>query len=76
MFTDQEIDEAVLAQCDASYRKVALIIVRASKTLGQDGDEFYERVGKRVHSLADDGQLEGTGDLSDWRHSEVRLPRG
>ena len=31
-------------------------------------------VAQRICALVENGQLEAQGDLSRWRHSEVRLP--
>jgi len=31
-------------------------------------------VAARIMALVQDGSLEGRGDLSRWRHGEVRLP--
>lgn len=37
-------------------------------------DELLDGIGERVQALVEAGRLEGAGDLSNWRHSEVRLP--
>jgi hypothetical protein len=33
-----------------------------------------EIIGARIQDLAAQGQIESQGNLSMWRHSEVRLP--
>jgi hypothetical protein len=73
--TDSEIDEAILAVADASWRKVAMIIVKAADRLGTDlpeGDDGYHLVAERITTLVRDGRLTSQGDIKKWRHSEVR----
>jgi len=33
----------------------------------------YEEIAVSIIALCKEGQLESVGDLSNWRHSEVRL---
>lgn len=73
MITDQQIDETILAESAPRFLKVAMVIVRTSKVLGEDSDEFYERIASRIAWLNKRGKLEVDGDLSHWRNSEVRL---
>jgi hypothetical protein len=71
-----EIDEAVLAVAQTSWRKVAMIIVKAAERLGPAlpaGDSVYEMIAQRVEALVKAGRLASQGELSRWRHSEVRL---
>jgi hypothetical protein len=74
MITDDQIDETILALSAPKFLKVAMVIVRTSKVLGEDSDEFYERIAGRIRWLSANGKLEAVGDLSHWRNSEVRLP--
>jgi hypothetical protein len=74
MITDQQIDETVLEQSAPKFLKVAIVIARTSKVLGENSDEFYERIAGRMTSLTKRRKLEVDGDLSHWRNSEVRLP--
>jgi len=75
MITDQQIDETILEQSAPEFLKIALVISRTSKILGQDSDEFYERIASRIEWLGRSGKLEAVGELSHWRNSEVRLLR-
>ena len=34
----------------------------------------WEEIGRRVEALVNEGRLEARGDVTLWRHSEVRLP--
>jgi hypothetical protein len=75
--TDSDIDAAILAVTKPRWLKVARIVIDAEKRLGtflQDGDESAKRVAKRIELLVDDGRLIAQGDVTKWRHSEVRLP--
>jgi hypothetical protein len=68
------IDEALLAEADLQWRKVARVIGRAmSRPTHVQGvpDVFYAQ---RVRRLVEAGQLESQGNLAYLRFSEVRLP--
>jgi hypothetical protein len=52
-----------------------MVIARASERLGDDSDETYELVGQEIAKLVEAGHLQAVGDISQWRHSEVRLPQ-
>jgi hypothetical protein len=47
-------------------------VVDACSRRGDDAE--VHDVAERIRALVEDGQLEAQGDLSKWRHSEVRLP--
>ena len=75
MVTYTQIDEAVLAIVEPSWRKVAMIVSKAAQRLGSDlpdGDAGYQMVATRIQTLVHDGRLIAQGDVSRWRHSEVR----
>jgi hypothetical protein len=75
--TSTEIDNAILAIAQTSWRKVAMIIVKVAKSLGPDlpeGDVGDDMVAERIEALVRAGRLVSQGDISRWRHSEVRLP--
>jgi hypothetical protein len=74
MITDQQIDAEILAQSDVRTHKVARIAGMTASALGQESEEFHERVAGRIEWLCKNGKLEGFGNLKRWRHSEVRLP--
>jgi hypothetical protein len=72
-----ELDQLILADVGARWRKVAMVI----SVLGQDhgifnaeGEEGLNRIAARIEALVADGQLVSQGDLKKWRHSEVRKP--
>ena len=68
------IDMALLAEVGAQWRKVAMVLAQTSYKLGWDSDDDLDRLAKRLEALVAEGQLEARGNLSRWRHSEVRLP--
>lgn len=70
-----DVREAILNSCRKQYSKVAMVIARASERLGDDSDETYELVGQEIAKLVEAGHLQAVGDISQWRHSEVRLPQ-
>jgi hypothetical protein len=75
--TPQEIDNAVLVVAEAHWRKVAMIILKAAERLGPGlprGDRGYSMIVARIAALVAAGRLASQGDISRWRHSEVRLP--
>jgi hypothetical protein len=75
--TSSEIDNAILAVAQASWRKVAMVIVKAAERLGPDlpvSDVGDGMIAERVEALVRAGRLISQGDISRWRHSEVRLP--
>ncbi len=68
------IDEALMAEVGERWRKVAMVLAQAADKLGWDDDDDFDRLAKRLETLVADGQLEAQGNLSRWRHSEVRRP--
>jgi uncharacterized protein DUF3658 len=71
-----QIDDAILAVARKRWQKVAMIIATIVQRRNEEAtDEEYDLVGLRIIALVDNGRLEGRGNLSDWRHSEVRLRR-
>lgn len=72
-----QIDEAILSAAETSWRKVALVIVRVAEKLGgklPGDDAGAELIAKRIESLVQDARLLAQGDVTKWRHSEVRKP--
>lgn len=69
------IDQAILADCASSWRKVARVVGTAMQEVStplRDVPSGYFAL--RVASLVDDGQLESQGNLDYMRFSEIRLP--
>ena len=72
-----EIDDAILAVVQPSWRKVAMIIAQAADNLGDDlpNDETgLNLIADRIAALVRDGRLVAQGDIANWRSSEIRLP--
>jgi hypothetical protein len=75
--SDLQIDEVILSVTEASWRKVAFVIIKVADTMGSDlaeGDAGYNLVAKRIEILVRGGRLLAQGDLKKWRHSEVSKP--
>jgi hypothetical protein len=52
-----------------------MILGQVVKECGRPGtDADCEDIAERICALVEAGRLEAQGDLSKWRHSEVRLP--
>jgi hypothetical protein len=74
--TTSDIDRAVLSVVRPGWRKVAMVLAQAADRLGSElpeGDAGFEMIGRRVEVLVRSGGLVAQGDVSDYRHSEVRL---
>ena len=71
------IDEAILNAAGDRWTKVAMVIAKAAQAI--DGhlpdDERAEVFAQRIETLVVDGRLTAQGNLSNWRHSEVRCVR-
>ena len=75
--TSSEIDDAILAVVQPSWRKVAMIIAQTADNLGDDlpnGETGHNLIAGRVAALVDNGNLVAQGDITNWRFSEIRLP--
>jgi hypothetical protein len=71
-----EIDSLIRSSAGPQWLKVAMIISRvmlASDRHRNPGDEYL--IAGRIRALVESGQLEAQGNLSKWRHGEVKLPR-
>jgi hypothetical protein len=66
-------DALILSSASGRWQKVAKIIAVVSERAG-DGPNF-DAIAARIRALVEDGKLQAEGDLSRWRHSEVRLPQ-
>jgi hypothetical protein len=70
-----DIDRLILSFAQVQWRKVAMIIAKVVDASGRRWDDAQlHDVAERIRALVEDGRLEAQGDLSKWRHSEVRLP--
>ena len=68
--TDAELDNAILAHCDARFAKVARIAMKATEM----NSDVFDRAVERIAWLVAAGKLEAVGDVTNPRYSEVRLP--
>jgi len=73
--TPNQLDEIILSLVRPQWRKVAMIVAKALneceiREIPANADE----IAGRVETLVSENRLESQGNLSNWRHSEVRLP--
>jgi Protein of unknown function len=72
--SDQYIDGLILSAATTQWRKVALIVGKVLTVCRNNAAEASEHaIADRIRALVDEGKLEAQGNLSLWRHSEVRL---
>jgi len=70
-----DVDGLILSFAEAQWRKVAMIISKVLDECRHRGvDINCHDIARRICVLVEGGQLEAQGDLSLWRHSEVKLP--
>jgi Protein of unknown function len=73
-FSHHEIVRLILSFAKVQWRKVAMIISQVLDDYRQRGVEVEDGVAERICALVENGPLEAQGNLSRWRHSEVKLP--
>ena len=72
-----KIADAIIHNCRADWQKVAKVVWRAHLELKlPDDDAGYDMVAKALAELVYARELEAQGDVTNWRHSEVRLLTG
>ncbi len=70
-----DLDALIFSVMKEKWQKTAFVIAMASRQPNAHAMSLeYEVIGARIVALADAGQIESAGNLSMWRHSEVRLP--
>ena len=70
-----DLDELIFSVMKSVWRKTAMVIAMTSKQCEARALTLDDKViGARIAALADAGRIGSQGDLSMWRHSEVRLP--
>ena len=79
MAGDEQLDRLILSLATQRWQKTAMIIAQAVHQLESEHaqhalDDPRGKVAERIEHLVDVRRLEVRGDLSRWRHSEVRLP--
>jgi hypothetical protein len=74
--SNSEIDVLILGCAQPGWVKVEAVIVRVGALCEKQNLRFDpDVIASRIVALAYEGSLDGIGDLSRWRHGEVRLPR-
>ena len=72
--TDQEIEQLILNfLLTRTERKVALVIAKVAEAAGNSEEQFLFRVEAAIKRLTAMQALEARGDISIWRHGEIRL---
>ncbi len=72
--TADDLDGMIFSKLNPSWRKTARIIGDVAAAYNQRSTPLdAEIVGARIQALAEAGRIESQGNLSMWRHSEVRL---
>jgi len=69
-----EIDEAILSNVSATWKKVALVVVKVANESGisfADEDDDFEVVAQHIELLVGEGRLLAQGNLKNWRSSEI-----
>lgn len=64
------LDSLILSSASDRWQKVARIIAVVSQRLNNVAN--FDEIAAHIASLVDCGKLEVKGDISQWRHSEVR----
>ncbi len=73
--TDAELDARILLQARPQYLKVARVLGLVLHECDSKGIEVSnDKLQGRLDALIAAGTLEAAGNVSNWRHSEVRLP--
>ena len=75
MSSTSALDKFVLDAVDSNWQKVAMVVAKALTDHDlkfPESDDDAEFVASRIRQLVQTGQLEASGDISDWRFSEIR----
>jgi hypothetical protein len=69
------LDQLILSVAKSKWQKVAMVIIKAHKIAERTDFKTSDgALASRISAMCTDGRLELQGNLSRWRHSEVRLP--
>ncbi len=72
--TEADLDALIFSELAERLLKVARVVSRVFDTLkARSIDLSHEVIAARVRELAETGRIESVGNLTMWRHSEVRL---
>ncbi len=68
------LDEVIFSKLDPNWRKTARIVGDVAVAYKR-GSMLLDAgiIGARIQALAETGRIDSQGNLSMWRHSEVRL---
>jgi hypothetical protein len=70
----RDLDELIFSELTPRWRKTAMVIGLTSKQCEARAIPLDDEViGVRIVALAEEGRIDSQGNLSMWRHSEVRL---
>ncbi len=75
MNSTDALDKFILDVVGSNWQKVAMVVARALTDPHlefPDSEDDAGLLASRVDQLVQAGQLEASGDTSDWRFSEVR----
>ena len=74
--SEADLDALIFAETDKCWLKVARIVGNVFRTLETRNIRLpMDIIAARIAKLAEIGRLESQGNLTMWRHSEVRLPQ-
>jgi hypothetical protein len=73
-FSAADLDVLILAVLKPTWQKTAVVITKTKDQCSGRGVSIdFEVIGARILALAESQRIEGAGNPSMWRHSEVRL---
>jgi hypothetical protein len=75
MSSTDALDKFILDAVDTKWQKVAMVVAKALTDHDlefPEGVDDAEFVASRIRQLVQSGQFEASGDIDDWRFSEVR----
>lgn len=68
------LEALILSLVGEHWQKVAMVIAKVLDAENKVSKKNTpEATATKIKDLVRSGQLEGRGDLSEWRHSEVRI---
>lgn len=72
--SQNQLEEMVLSFVKADWRKTALVIANVLHQCEDRGIQMpSDWIFQKIVDLCESGRIESQGNLSDWRHSEVRI---
>lgn len=74
---DIDLDDLILSFANNHWQKSIDIIEQTLRACAADGiDPGARLIGDRINELVDDGQIEASAAVFDWRTVSVRLAQG